>query len=131
MVNFLKRIEYKFLVVAFLLLSLLFPFSLEAIVLDDSYPRLANHFLKWEILDSEVYELAKWDLLTLDMEVQLNSPKQLAKIRELNPNIIILAYINAVELLDNVENYNKAFMRNTLSDGIIPGWWLKNSKGQN
>ncbi len=130
MVNFLKRIEYKFLVVAFLLLSLLFPFSLEAIVLDDSYPRLANHFLKWEILDSEVYELAKWDLLTLDMEVQLNSPKQLAKIRELNPNIIILAYINAVELLDNVENYNKAFMRNTLSDGIISGWWLKNSKGQ-
>lgn len=101
-----------------------------AATLENSYPRLANHFLKWEILDSEVAELAKWDLLTLDMEVQTNSPEQLAKIRRLNPDIIILAYINSVEILDNIENYNKSFMRNALAENIDSGWWLRDAQGK-
>jgi len=94
-----------------------------------SYPRLANYFLKWEISDSEVNDLAKWDVLILDMEVQKNSRDELLKIRQLNPNIIILAYINSVELIDSPRDYDKAEMRNLLADNIDASWWLKDQGG--
>ena len=56
----------------------------------NTYPKKANYFLKWTIANHEVPELAKWDLLILDMEVQENSRANLKKIRQLNPDIIIL-----------------------------------------
>lgn len=99
-------------------------------VVEENYPKLAKHFLKWEVLDSEVADLAKYDLITLDMEVQTNSPEQIAKIRAINPKIIILAYINSVELIDNIETYNKAEMRNSFASGISDNWWLKDVNGQ-
>jgi hypothetical protein len=111
-------------------LGIFFPSPSQAAPLKATYPRLANYFLKWEINDAEVSELAKWDLLILDMEVQTNSKTQLLKIRQLNPNIIILAYINSVEMTDNIDNYNDAEMRNRLASGIDNSWWLKNPSGQ-
>ncbi|MDI3496579.1 MAG: hypothetical protein PWQ35_600, partial [Patescibacteria group bacterium] len=60
-----------------------------------TYPRLANYYLKWDLNTKEAQELAKWDLLILDMEVQENSPEALKEIRRLNPDIIILAYITS------------------------------------
>jgi len=96
----------------------------------ESYPRLASHFLKWEVLDSEVNDLSRYDLITLDMEVQTNSPEQISKIRKKNPKIIILAYLNSVELLDQINTYNKAEMRNSLAAGLSESWWLKDSAGK-
>ncbi len=55
------------------------------------YPRLANYYLEWSLSDEEALNLAKWDLLILDMEVQENSPEAILKIRNYNPNIKILA----------------------------------------
>ncbi len=96
------------------------------------YPKLANYFLKWTIADYEVNELAKWDLLVLDMEVQVNSKNNLKKIREINPNIIILAYITSQEANANIYSsqwsYN-ATLRKKLADNIIDSWWLKNKDG--
>ena len=43
-------------------------------VASESYPRLANYFLKWEMTETEAKELARWDLLILDMENQENNP---------------------------------------------------------
>lgn len=97
-----------------------------------TYPKLANYFLKWTINDYEVEELAKWDVLILDMEVQENSRAQLIKIRELNPDIVILAYITSQEA--NADIYNsewssEATLRKRLVNNIYDGWWLKNNSG--
>ncbi|MDD4902835.1 MAG: hypothetical protein PHE24_06955, partial [Patescibacteria group bacterium] len=62
------------------------------------YPKLANYYLRWDIPNTEVDNLAKWDVLVLDMEVQHNSLANLRKLRQLNPNIIILAYITSEEI---------------------------------
>jgi hypothetical protein len=94
-----------------------------------SHPRLANYFLRWEITDTEAKELAKWDLLILDMEVQENSRRELEKIRALNPEIIILAYITSQEILDNVDNYRQAYLRQKLNEGLSDGWWLRDKDG--
>ena len=119
----------KRLIFSLLLVSFFIPPFAQAVVLKASYPRLANYFLKWEISDTEAKELAKWDLLILDMEVQENSRAQLKKIRELNPQVIILAYINSVEQVDDPINYNLAYLRNRLADKIDASWWLKDPDG--
>lgn len=119
----------KKIVISLLALVIFCPLVSRAAVLPATYPRTADYFLKWEINDAEVKELAKWNLLILDMEVQTNSQKQILEIRKLNPNIIILAYINSVELIDNVGNYRNASMRNSLASGLNDTWWLKDQNG--
>ncbi len=86
-------------------------------------PRRANYFLGWEIPSAKVQELAKWDLLILDMETQVNSLANLRKIKELNPEIIILAYITPQEIkADAATSYS--IMRRKLVSGISPNWYL-------
>ena len=76
------RFKKKIIVVlVFFCLGTFFVTPVKASDVKETYPRLANYFLKWEISDSEVYELAKWDLLILDMEVQENSREEILKIK--------------------------------------------------
>lgn len=120
----------KRIIISLLFLFFFFPLVSRAAILPASYPRTANYFLRWEISDAEARELAKWNLLILDMEVQENSRDQILKIRKINPNIIILAYINSVELIDNVDYYRNAEMRNRLASDLDDNWWLRDSGGK-
>jgi len=121
---------------AILIVILLYPtVALKAadpvsVVSRDSYPRLANYYLKWSLTDADAKQLAKWNVVVLDMENQENSPDQIKEIRRLNPHIIILAYITSEEILNNVQNYNNAFLRQELAQGVYSGWWLLNTSGQ-
>lgn len=94
------------------------------------YPKLANYFLHWEISDKETIELAKWDLLILDMETQVTSRSQLEKIRALNPKIIILAYISSQEIMNEPGFLDDSSLRKKLLNNIYSGWWLKDLGGQ-
>lgn len=89
------------------------------------YPKLANYFLHWEVSDNEVADLAKWDVLILDMEVQVNSRPQLERIRQLNPKIIILAYLSSQEIMNEPSYLDSNSMRAKLLNNIYSGWWLK------
>ena len=114
----------------FFILIFFLPLSVKAATFKSTYPRLLNYFLKWEISDSEVAQLSKWDVLVLDMEVAENSKAQLLKIKELNPNIIILAYLTSQEIIQNIDDYSQAYLRQTLNSGIIPAWYLHDIYGQ-
>lgn len=101
-------------------LGLLFPHRSGAVRIA---PRRANYYLGWNIPSDKIVELAKWDMLILDMENQVSSPAALQKIRELNPNIIILAYITAQEIkADAASSYSQ--MRRKLVSGISQDWYL-------
>ncbi len=121
------------LIIIFLSLLLIPTKSGFSAINNHSNPKIANYFLKWSIANHEVAELAKWDLLILDMEVQENSRDNLKKIRELNPDIIILAYITSQEadadIYNNPWNYN-ASLRKKLADNIDESWWLKDINGK-
>lgn len=126
----MKQNIRKILIFAiFLAVFLVFPNS-SALSRKTEFPKIANYFLKWTIEDHEVPALAKWDLLVLDMEVQENSRENLKKIRQLNPKIIILAYITSQEA--NADIYNspwssKATLRKRLINNIDDSWWLKDN----
>lgn len=120
----------KRLILTLIALAFFWPLSTRAAALKADYPRLANYFLKWEISNQEASELAKWDLLVLDMETQENSREQIQKIRELNPKIVLLAYLTTQEIMDNPADYNKDFLRRELYSRIIDGWWAKEASGK-
>src|SRR4030042_3053566 len=61
------------------------------------YPKLANYFLKSPINSNEVEQLAQWDVVILGMQVQDTNPEIFARLRELNPEIKIIAYLSAME----------------------------------
>jgi len=125
-----KKIQ-KFLIFVLLGAILLVPFSSRAFTgkVDTNYPKLANYFLNWQIPDSEVENLSKWDVLILDMEVQKNSLDKLKKIRQLNPDIIILAYVTSEELGTSPDSY-WGQLRNKLLKPAQENWWLKDSNGK-
>ncbi|MFA6547475.1 MAG: putative glycoside hydrolase [Candidatus Magasanikbacteria bacterium] len=90
-----------------------------------SAPILANYYLRWDLPNSEVENLAKWDLLILDMENQVTSPDKIRKIRQLHPGIKILAYVTSQE----IKNNNLGVMRAKLKNGISDSWYLRRSNG--
>ncbi len=114
----------------FLFVFFLLPFNwVDAFKIKEEFPRKANYFLKWEMTDAEATQLAKWDLLVLDMEVQEKSRAQLQKIRTLNPNIIILAYITPQEIrIDAGNSYST--LRRELFANISESWYLRTTQGQ-
>ncbi|HEX9664717.1 MAG TPA: putative glycoside hydrolase [Patescibacteria group bacterium] len=123
----------KFKIVIFLtgLILLLPNFSLAAHQPNHQFPKLSNYFLKWGVSDQEAKELARWDLLIIDMEAQVYTPQNLKKIRQYNPDVKILAYITSQEIRKDAPALDKRTLRSQLYGGIHQQWYLKNSSGQN
>ena len=94
------------------------------------YPKLANIFFRWDITAEEAKVLAKWDILIIDMEVQTYSPTSLKLLKELNPNIKLLAYIASQEIRGDSGTLTGT-LRQKLYNQINYKWWLKNSSGDN
>lgn len=104
-------------------------FSIQVVNMEAKYPRLANLFFKWDISDGEAKELAKWDVLVIDMEAGVNTPENLKKIKEYNPQIKILAYITSQEFTSNVYKLKSSSLRRKMYSGLSDRWWLNSSGG--
>ncbi len=57
-------------------------------------PKLLNLYFDWQIPDADLQNLAKWDVVVLDMDQQVRFPDRIRRLRQLNPNIKILAYFD-------------------------------------
>ena len=90
-----------------------------------SAPLLANYYLRWDLPSSELENLAKWDLVILDMENQISNPDKIKKIRQLHPGIKILAYVTSQE----IKNDNLGVMRAKLKRGVSDSWYLRRPNG--
>jgi hypothetical protein len=66
------------------------------------------------------------------MEHQVRHPEYIRKLRELNPSIVLLAYVTSQEITDgNITNFkNTAPLRFDLLKGVQPQWYLKNAHGE-
>jgi hypothetical protein len=104
-------------------------YSIQSVNMEEKYPRIANLFFKWDISADEAKELAKWDVLVIDMEAQVNTPENLKKIKEYNPQIKILAYVTSQEFTSSVYKLKSSSMRRKLNAGLSDNWWLNSSGG--
>lgn len=98
-------------------------------LVNHSFPRIANYFLNWNMVLSEASELAKWDVVILDIEIQERHLDLIKKIRQINPDVILLAYITPQEIeqkaLSSESSFRKKFASNLKED-----WYLKNTKNE-
>ncbi len=127
----MAEIIKKIRIIVVLIILLVLPIDTSAYFgrAQENYPKLVNYFLRWDITDKEATELAKWDVLILDMETANNSPQNLRKLRQLNPNIILLAYITSQEINTKVIGESYAMNRTKLMYKIDESWWLKDKGG--
>jgi len=93
----------------------------------DRFVRTANYYLRagTDIRPEHYAQLARYDLLVLPAEAQLYNRDMFAKLRELNPTIIILAYVPS-------KSYNYGWndeLHRKLRAGIEDGWWLMDPSG--
>ncbi len=94
------------------------------------YPRLANYFLKTPITDAEAEALAQWDVVILGMQAQTVSPQQVRKIRQLNPDVILLAYVASQEFPGHYQQIEQSGgLWHQLREGIADEWWLYRPDG--
>ena len=101
-----------------------------ATVLSQQHPRLANYFLKSPITTAEARQLARWDVLILGAELQYTSPWIFPILRELNPDILLLAYVPSEEIpLSNFEITDPLHPNGILARGVPDEWRLKASDG--
>jgi len=129
---FLKIIKtIKSATILLLIGAILTPFGFNsAINLKGDFPKRANYYLSWDLSDETAADLAKWDLVILDMEHQNKNKAKIEKMRQLNPKIIILAYVAAQELRDDaIQLKQYAPLRARLAENIKDSWWLKDSSG--
>lgn len=95
---------------------------------DSPFPRKANYFLKWTMTTGEARELAKWDVVVLDMEIQRRYPERITLMRELNPDITLLVYITPQEIRNDAAGSWSVYRRN-LSAQISPESYLVDAQG--
>ena len=97
-----------------------------------TYPRLANFYLYSPIKDSEASMFAQWDVLIFHMLATQNSAEQIKKIRELNPDIKILAYLASqefpIEYYQQWDAKSNGLLHQELA-GITDDMWLRDEDG--
>ena len=122
-----KLLSYFFLLIIF---NLLIVNSLEAL----SYPRTLNYYLdNFSINENStlVPTLTQYDFLILDMEMGEVNPQALSEIRNINPEIKILAYMTVEEITTTYCYPGTYPLRNQLQNEIQDSWWLKTANHQN
>ncbi len=87
-------------------------------------PKLMNLYFDWQIPDSDLANLAKWDVVVLDMDQQARYPDRIRKLRQQNPKIKILAYIDSTGIAAArfVEEPN--YPGYALAHAIPDAWYL-------
>ncbi|MBI3627036.1 hypothetical protein HY224_03250 [Candidatus Uhrbacteria bacterium] len=106
------------------------PQTAQALTMNHDFPRLANYYLKWGMTRQEAIDLAKWNVVIVDMEAQTYTPENLKLMRQLNPNIVILAYITSQEIRSDAGSLDPQTLRYKLAHSIPDSWYLKNNSGQ-
>ncbi|MDO8463544.1 MAG: putative glycoside hydrolase [bacterium] len=93
------------------------------------YPRLANLFLAWHLSEEEARDLARWDVIVLDMEVARNTPVAFDLLRRTNPEAKLFAYVTAQEIRRDAAAHPQAALRRDLAARIADAWYLTSAVG--
>ncbi len=96
---------------------------------DHVFPRTANYFLHWSLNESQARQLAKWDLVILDMEIQARNASLLRRMKQWNPDMLILAYITPQEIVKNADS-SSSLLRRQLAARISDSWYLRDTSGK-
>ena len=113
-------------IVLFLILSILIFYPSLGLAKKKDFPLLSNYYLLSEMSDSDVSDLANFDLLVLPMETQIYDPEAISDLRELNPDIKILPYVPS----QSINTAHISSIRQKILNNIDDSWYLRDSDGK-
>lgn len=87
-------------------------------------PKLLNLWFGWQLSEEDVQALAKWDLVVLDMDQQARFPERIRRLRELNPNIKILAYVDSSNIAEGRRQNPLTYPGAKLAQRIPEEWYM-------
>lgn len=95
--------------------------------LDNNWPKTGSITWGNTIIDSEVATLAKYDMISLGKD-NLSKSSLLQSIKENNPKIILLPYVNAPD--NNISYGVSSFPHQDFFEKLSDTWRLRNAQGQ-
>ena len=111
------------------LLSLLFPLSVFATAGIEGSSKIMSPYFDWNLPEENIPLLAKWDVVIVDLDQAVEHPDRLRKLRQLNPNIKLFAYIASEELADAKFQETRNYPMGRLASHIDPSWFLRDPQG--
>jgi hypothetical protein len=112
-----------------MLVGALFPALASAANGNQSAPKLINFFLGYEIKPDDPAKLAKWDIVVLDMDQTYQFPDRLRQIKQINPNVKLLAYVNSSEISEARFRGAAGSPGKIMSSQIPEAWFLSKPDG--
>ena len=91
-------------------------------------PKLMNLWFDWEIPDEQLAELAKWDAVVFDVDQQARFPEKIRRLRALNPNVKIFAYVDSTSVAAARFVEESWFPGYKLAHAIPEQWFLHRGK---
>lgn len=110
-------------------LAWLMPGGLQAAQGIQGSPGIINFYLDWQLKESDLAALARWDIVVLDGNQQARYPDRIRRLRELNPAIKILAYIPCEEFATAHLSAPADYPYAKLGRQIRDDWWLRDPQG--
>lgn len=109
------------------------PLSAGATAGVEGSPKISNWWFKWGMSRSEMEQLAQYDVVLVDVENQTYSKQRLKQLRQLNPDIVILAYISMSDIRPDAADLDDSTFRGKLGNRMAshPEWILKDADGEN
>lgn len=107
-------------------ISLVSPNYAQAVVADpNDYPKLANHYLDWDLTEQKVQELSKWNVATVSAAAYTQHPALVRKLKVLNPKMTLFVYVVSNETANwapKLEDGN--LWKETYYKVQQSNWWL-------
>lgn len=97
----------------------------------DNAPKLAFWDFSWDITEQDARDLSQADVIIVDVETAHYTPRRLTQIKELNPDIKILAYVSFVDIRTDAATLDEGTTRKERGDKIAQSeaWILREADG--
>ena len=92
-------------------------------------PKIANAYLDWQLHETDLPSLARWDVVILDADQQKYNPQHLRKLKQLNPSIKLFAYVSSMEIASARFAESLDFPGGKLASRIQPEWFIHDALG--
>lgn len=110
--------------------SFLFPHATFAAKGIQGSPKIINLYLNWQLNESDLPALSRWDVVVLDADQQARYPDRVRRLRQLNPSIKILAYLPSEEIANARFFEPPDFPMAKLAARIQDAWYMREGSAQ-
>ncbi|MBU2599344.1 putative glycoside hydrolase family 15 protein [bacterium] len=101
----------------------------KSVKLEHGFPRIVYAVQVFNYTEENLKKIASYDILVIGDIVQDERPEIFDKLRQFNPTIKILAYVDPIEIHESAKKQEKHTIAYQRYKRVPDSWWLKDSFG--